>query len=114
MDFLQFLGTISPSLAPTLLISYLSIRLILEFLKERRELLAAHQAERKEWREALDTIIKDTRVESEAYSKAYTTLLSDTVKIGRDLENQMHNLKGEITKYILAEGKTKLSGGGND
>jgi hypothetical protein len=101
VELLQFLGTVAPNLAPSLLIAWLSIRIILEFLKERREMQEAFRAERKEWRESYDLLARD-----------YRTSLIDVTALGRDMVNQMHALRGEITKFLLDEGRRKS--GGND
>lgn len=98
MEFLQFLGTVAPQLAPTLLISWVLIRVVLEFLKERRELVESHRVERKELRDS-----------HEQLARSYQASLVDITALGRDLLNQMHGLKGEITKYLLDEGRRKTS-----
>lgn len=111
MDFLQFLGTVSPALAPTLLIAYFSIRLILELLKERRELLEAHRVERKEWKEETDQMAKLFRDEYEKMAKAYHTMVVETTALGRDMTNQLHTFKNEFQKILLELGKRQASDG---
>ncbi len=113
MDFMQLLGTISPALAPTLLIAYFSIRLILEFLKERRETEEAHRLERKEWKESSEALAHQIREEYNKLIANYHNSIVETVAIGRDITNQMHTLKNEIQKMLLELGR-KASGGGSN
>lgn len=101
MEFFQFMAQAAPQLAPSLLISWVCIRIILEFLKERRELQDAHRAERKEWQAGYEQLARDYRKD-----------LVDVTALGRDIVNQLHALKGEVQKYLLDEGRRKL--GGND
>lgn len=112
MDTLQFLGSIAPSLAPSLLISWVLIRVILEFLKERREQQEGFRIERKEWRDAYEKALAEARAARMTDISNYQATLVEVTALGRDLVNQMHALKNEITKYILDEGRRKL--GGND
>lgn len=112
MEFLQFIGQVAPQLAPALLISWVCIRIILELLKERRELQEVHRAERKEWQSALEILAKDTRATLEQIAKDYRATAIEFATLGRDIVNQMHALKNEVTKYLLDDGRRKL--GGND
>lgn len=112
MDTLQFIGSIAPSLAPSLLISWVLIRVILEFLKERREQQEGFRVERKEWRDAYEKALAEARETRMTDINNYRTTLIEVTALGRDLVNQMHALKNEITKYLLDEGRRKL--GGND
>lgn len=107
MDTLQFLGTIAPSLAPSLLISWVLIRVILEFLKERREQQEGFRLERKEWRDAYEKALAEARDARMMDINNYRTALIDITALGRDMVNQMHALKNEIQKYLLDEGRRK-------
>lgn len=118
LDTLQFIGAIAPSLAPALLISWVLIRVILEFLKERREQQESFRLERKEWRDAYEKALEEARAALVEARNArmmdignYHKLLVDVTALGRDLVNQMHALKNEITKFLLERGRR---GGGNE
>lgn len=111
MDTLQFIGTIAPSLAPSLLIAWVLIRVILEFLKERREQQESFRVERKEWRDAYEKALAEARDARMADITNYRTALVDITVLGRDMVNQMHALKNEITKFLLDGGRR---GPGND
>jgi hypothetical protein len=92
-------------LAPALLISFLTIKLVLEFIKERRELLDSFKIERKEWRDAYEALLKDSRVNQDSDLKNYHSVLVQTVSVERDIVNQMHGLRNEIQKFILELGR---------
>ena len=110
MDTLQFIGSIAPSLAPSLLISWVLIRVILEFLKERREQQESFRVERKEWRDAYEKALQEAREARNTDIANYHKLLVDVTSLGRDMVNQMHALKNEITKFLLERGRR----GGNE
>lgn len=122
---LTFLGNLAPNIAPSLLIAFVSIRIILEFLKERRELLESFRAERKEWRDdydqlakeiggKYDELVRELKASYDQASKDYRASAVEFAALGRDMVNQMHALKGEITKFIVADGRRKTSGGSDD
>ena len=110
MDTLQFIGTIAPSLAPSLLISWVLIRVILEFLRERREQQEAFRVERKEWRDAYEKALQESREARIADITNYHKVLVDITALGRDLVNQMHALKNEIQKQWLDSARKRGSG----
>lgn len=113
METLQFLGSIAPNIAPSLLISWVLIRVILEFLKERRELQEGFRVERKEWRDAYEKALAEARTARDVDIKNYQALLVEVTTLARDITNQMHALKGEITKFLLSKGRRE-TGGGNE
>jgi hypothetical protein len=110
LEFLQFLGTTAPTLAPSLLISWVLIRVVLEFLKERREQQEGFRVERKEWRESYEKALAETREARWTDIKNYQTTLVEITALGRDMVNQMHALKGEITKFMLKGGRREAGG----
>lgn len=111
MDTLQFLGTIAPSLAPSLLISWVLIRVILEFLKERREQQEGFRVERKEWRDAYEKALAEARDARMMDINNYRTALVDITALGRDLVNQMHTLRNDIAKILSDRARR---GGGDE
>lgn len=110
MDTLQFLGTIAPSLAPSLLISWVLIRVILEFLKERREQQEGFRIERKEWRDSYEKALAEAREARMTDINNYRTALIDITALGRDMVNQLHALKNEVQKYLLDDGRRRTGG----
>jgi hypothetical protein len=105
VDFLQFIGTIAPNLAPALLISFLTIKLVLEFIKERRELLENFKVERKEWRDAYEALLRESRLTQDNDLKNYHTTLVQTVAVERDIVNQVHRLNNEIQRFFVEFGR---------
>lgn len=110
MEFLQFLGTTAPTLAPSLLISWVLIRVVLEFLKERREQQEGFRVERKEWRESYEKALIEARIARDVDIKNYQAVLVEVTALVRDMINQMHALKGEITKFVLKNGRREAGG----
>lgn len=97
------LSNLSPGVAVGAVIAYFNNVMTLKYLDERKEMIEAQAAERREWTTDLQRL-----------SDRYDTRLAQAIEAISDMKSQMHALRGKLTEFMLTGRPPQGGQGGND
>ena len=90
VEIVQLISEQTPAVALAIIVLWFYNRLTLDFLRERKEMLEALRAERKEW-------MDDERQRNHQLLDAYRA----AIEAISSMRAEMHALKGKITEFML-------------
>lgn len=96
------LSNLSPGVAVGAVIAYFNNIMTLKYLDERKEMIEAMAAERREWTTELQRL-----------TDRYDARLAAVIEAVADMKIQLHALRGKLTEFMLT-GKVSGGQGGND
>lgn len=102
VELWQAIGNLSPGVAVGALCLYFYNQITLKYLDERKEIIAALAAERREWVANLERI-----------TNRYDERLVAVTEVAANVQNQLHALRGKLTEFMLTRGD-KPQGGSHD